>query len=197
MEFSYFETYWRLGLEHITDLNGYDHILFVAALTVVYSWRNWHNLLWLVSAFTLGHSLTLALATLKIVPINSDWIEFLIPVTILITSFLHLFISSKNDNHSSRFILFRYALALIFGLVHGLGFSTFLQSLLGREESLFLPLLAFNVGLEIGQLVIVSIISGVGTLLYHLKIPEKWWQTVILLITSVFAVFLLKEKWFF
>ncbi len=197
MEFSYFETYWSLGLEHITDLQGYDHILFIAALTVVYSWRKWRNLLWLVTAFTVGHSLTLALATLKIVPLNPDWIEFLIPLTILITSLLHLFISNENESDSSRFILFRYGLALIFGLVHGLGFSNFLQSLLGREESLFVPLLAFNVGLEMGQLVIVSVLLGLGTLLQFLKIPEKWWQTAILLLTAIFAIFLIKEKWFF
>lgn len=197
MEFSYFESYWRLGLEHITDLNAYDHILFVAALTVVYSWQKWRNLLWLVTAFTAGHSLTLALATLKIVPLNSEWVEFLIPVTILITSLLHLFSPAENANNSSKTIFLRYALALIFGLVHGLGFSNFLQSLLGREESLFVPLLAFNVGLEIGQLVIVSVLLGIGTLLGYLKISQKWWQSIVLLLTTIFAVLLIKEKWFF
>lgn len=197
MDISYFTSYGSLGLEHITDLNGYDHILFVAALTVIYSWRQWRNLLWLVTAFTVGHSLTLALATLKIVPLNSDWVEFLIPVTILITSVLHLSSSAENDTSSARFVIFRYGLALVFGLIHGLGFSNFLQALLGREESLLIPLLAFNVGLEVGQLVIVSILLVVGTTLTYLKIPQKWWQTAVLLLTAFFAILLIKEKWFF
>lgn len=157
---SVFELYLRLGIEHIADFTGYDHIIFVLALSVVYSFKQWKKLLILITAFTIGHSLTLVLATLKIVKIPTDLIEFLIPVTIVFTSLGNMFQKSDKIAHGAH--RFRYAMALFFGLIHGLGFSNYLRALLSEVESMLVPLLAFNIGIEIGQLIIVLVILGLA-----------------------------------
>jgi HupE / UreJ protein len=158
-------TYLRLGMHHIADLRGYDHILFVAALTVAYRPAEWRRLLWLVTAFTLGHSITLALATLDLVRANARLVEVGIAVTIVLSSLMAIASAVRagpGDTPSVRGQRLRYTLAAGFGLIHGLGFSTFLRSLLGGEESLFVPLLSFNVGLELGQLSIVLAVLLLG-----------------------------------
>lgn len=156
---SEFSLYLRLGFEHISDLNGYDHILFVIALAAVYPLREWKHLLVLITAFTIGHSITLALATLGVVNFNPDLIETLIPVTIFITAVINIAERFAKDPEKAlqRDWRMKYALAIGFGLIHGLGFSNFLRAVLGAEESLVLPLFSFNVGLEFGQLVILVI----------------------------------------
>ena len=146
-----FELYLRLGFKHIIDINGYDHIIFILALCAGYSFTQFRKILILITAFTIGHSITLALATLKLVTIRTDIIEFLIPVTILITAISNLFDSNRGKGN------FIYVVTLFFGLIHGLGFSNYLKELLGRESSIITPLLAFNVGLEIGQILVVAI----------------------------------------
>ncbi|QIP17547.1 HupE/UreJ family protein [Spirosoma aureum] len=161
-----FLIYLRLGFDHITDPSGYDHILFVIALCAVYTLRQWRQVLILVTAFTIGHSITLALATLQLITYKTALIELLIPITILITAITNFFfqetksrslVSSKQSGRP-----WRYGLALAFGLIHGMGFSNYLRSLLGREADIVKPLLAFNIGLELGQLVIVSIILAIA-----------------------------------
>ena len=152
-----FGLYFGLGREHILDLQGYDHILFVVALCAVYLLREWKQILTLVTAFTVGHSVTLALATLNLVTVNSAWVEFLIPLTIFTTAVFNIFRVEKSGGSSTRGLQLNYVFALFFGLIHGLGFSNFLKSLLGQEQSLFTPLLAFNLGLELGQLLIVVV----------------------------------------
>jgi ABC-type antimicrobial peptide transport system permease subunit len=147
-----FGLYFTLGRQHIADLNGVDHILFVTALCIRYLFADWKRLLLLVTAFTIGHSITLALSVLNIINFSTKWIEFLIPVTIIITAVSNLFI--KKFSYKSKYPLINL-LAIFFGLIHGLGFSNYLKSLLGREESVVVKLLAFNLGLEIGQLLIV------------------------------------------
>lgn len=156
---SEFSLYIRLGFEHISDLAGYDHILFVIALAAVYPLREWKHLLVLITAFTIGHSVTLALATLGVVDVNPDLIEILIPVTIFITAAINIAerFAKDPENALQRDWRMKYALAIGFGLIHGLGFSNFLRAVLGAEESLVLPLFSFNVGLELGQLVILVI----------------------------------------
>jgi hypothetical protein len=147
--------YLHLGFKHIMDWEAWDHILFVLVLTLRYQWQDWKKLLVLVTAFTIGHSLTLALSTLNWISIPSNLIEFLIPVTILLTAISNFWV--KSFDFKSKYPLI-YFLALFFGLIHGMGFSTYLKSLLGKEESILGPLFTFNVGLELGQLLIVSII---------------------------------------
>jgi len=139
---SEFQTYLQLGFEHILDLGGYDHILFIVALCAIYRVEQWKKILILVTAFTIGHSLTLALAALEVVKVNATVIEFLIPVTILLTALYHVF---KTDYNNQKAVL-NYSLALFFGLIHGLGFSNYFRALLGKEESIVQPLFALILG---------------------------------------------------
>nr|WP_295929066.1 HupE/UreJ family protein [uncultured Dyadobacter sp.] len=172
---SEFQAYLQLGFSHITDSNGYDHILFIMALCTVYTLVDWKKVVVLVTAFTAGHSVTLALATLGYVSIKPDWIELLIPVTIMITAFLNFFHKLPKGAYASREEgpAFRYSLALCFGLIHGLGFSNYLRVLLGKEAEIFNPLLGFNVGLELGQLIIVFIILVIAFVATELLRVQK------------------------
>jgi hypothetical protein len=147
--------YLHLGFRHIMDWEAWDHILFVLVLTIRYQWSDWKKLLVLITAFTIGHSFTLALSTLNWINFPTTLIEFLIPVTIIFTAVSNFWV--KTFVFKSKYPLI-YFLALFFGLIHGLGFSTFLKSMLGKEASILAPLCTFNIGLELGQLLIVSII---------------------------------------
>lgn len=159
---STFEAYLRLGFSHIADLQAYDHILFILALCAIYRLSEWRQVVILATAFTLGHSLTLALAALGIIPVNTTWIEFLIPVTIMATALYNVAAHQHQQQFAigSRAMRWNYAFALLFGLIHGMGFSNFLRSTLlpGEENQLITQLLAFNIGVELGQLAIVLVI---------------------------------------
>jgi hypothetical protein len=149
-----FGFYFKEGIYHITDYKGYDHILFVMALCLPYLLKDWKQILILVTAFTIGHSITLALSVFNKIIISSTWIEFLIPITILITALENLSQKNTDQKHAK----WRYVSALIFGLIHGMGFSNYLKSMLGKDESIVTQLLAFNIGLEAGQLLIVAVV---------------------------------------
>ena len=152
-----FELYFKLGLEHIADLQAYDHMVFLLALCALYQLSSWRKVAMLATAFTLGHSLTLALVALDILSISADLVETLIPITIIITAIFNLVNPSENlESTTFGKTMWRYyAIALGFGLIHGMGFSTYFSSLLGGEESIIFPLFAFNLGIEAGQLIIV------------------------------------------
>jgi hydrogenase/urease accessory protein HupE len=166
-----FWLYFELGREHIADLKGYDHILFVTALCLRYEIQDWKKILILVTAFTIGHSITLALSVLNFINVSTKWIEFLIPVTIVITALVNVF--QKNTQQKGRVSVI-YFLALFFGLIHGLGFSNYLKSLLGKETNIISQLLAFNIGLEVGQLLIVAAVLLVSVICIRLlKIQQK------------------------
>ena len=149
-----FWLYFQIGREHIADWKGYDHILFVVALCLRYMLKDWKKVLLLVTAFTIGHSITLALSVLDYVNVSIKWVEFLIPVTIFITAVANIF--EKDFQFKTKFPLI-YFFALFFGLIHGLGFSNYLKSLLGKETNIVGELLAFNLGLEFGQIMIVAV----------------------------------------
>lgn len=192
---SEFLLYLRLGFHHIADLAGYDHILFVAALSIPYAPRDWRRLAVLVTAFTLGHSLTLALATLRLVAVRGAVVEALIPATILATALL-TFAPRTADGHGAvaHVPRSRYLLAAVFGLIHGLGFSTYLRSLLGEEESIVLPLFAFNIGLELGQLMILSVVLAAGWLVARAGLTRRRWEWLLAGVTAGLAVVLLIQR---
>ena len=154
-----FWLWFSTGTEHILDWNGYDHILYVMALCVLFSVKEWRNLLVLVTAFTIGHSLTLAISALNVFTLKQSVVEVLIPITILFTCLANIY-NKKRLNQASRNspnnYTFNYILALLFGFIHGMGFSYLLRSMLGKGDSVVFPLLSFNIGLELGQLIIVA-----------------------------------------
>ncbi len=183
---STFSAYLQLGFDHISDLNGYDHILFIVALCAIYRLQEWRKVAILVTAFTIGHSITLALAALDIIPINGTLIEFLIPVTIMITALYNVIAHRSNtDNGNATFgrkINWNYGFALVFGLIHGMGFSNFFKSLVtpGQEGEFLRQLFAFNVGVELGQLAIVAIILLVAYVAISLvKVKQRDWNLFI------------------
>lgn len=192
---SEFEVYFGLGRDHILDYkNGYDHILFVTALCTVYQWRDWKRVLILVTAFTVGHSVTLALATLQIISVSADWVEFLIPVTIFITAFSNIF---KGDAAATtgRAVQLNYLYALFFGLIHGMGFSNYLRAILGKDRSIVTQLFAFNVGLEFGQIIIVAIFLTLAFLAVELvKVNRRDWRLVVSALIAGMALVLVHDK---
>jgi hypothetical protein len=190
---SEFELYFGLGKDHILDYkNGYDHILFVVALCALYLIRDWRKLLVLVTAFTIGHSITLALATLEIISVNQNLIEFLITVTIFITAVSNIF---RNTEISDRTTYINYGYALFFGLVHGMGFSNYLRSILGKDRSIVTQLFAFNLGLEVGQIIIVGVFLFIGFILVDLfTVNRRDWKLVISSIITGIALIMMKDK---
>lgn len=168
-----FSLWFETGLWHIADWQAYDHILFLLVLCGMYQWRDWKALLLLITAFTIGHSLTLALSVLDILTVPAVYVEFAIPLTILLTSVYNL---SKLNRKVGKGDALRYGMALFFGLIHGLGFSYLLKSMLGRQTDLLLPLFAFNVGLEVGQLLILLLVLLLSSLVLAVGRRERDWR---------------------
>jgi hypothetical protein len=191
-----FLLYFGLGKDHILDyVNGYDHILFVIALSAVYLVRDWKKILILVTAFTVGHSITLALATLRIIDVNTAWIEFLIPLTILITALSNLF--RKEDALEGKKIQANYGFALFFGLIHGMGFSNYLRAILGKSHEIVSPLLAFNLGLELGQVIVVTLFLVASFILVDLiGVNRRDWKMVLSSAIAGIAFILMKDRIF-
>lgn len=167
-----FKTYLTLGFEHILDIQGYDHILFIIALCALYRYSDWKRILILVTAFTIGHSITLALSALGVVVFRSDIIEFLIPLTIALTALYNVI---RKESESVNLNI-SYLIALVFGWIHGLGFSNYFKALLGKEESIIGPLFAFNIGVELGQLIIVMVTMAISMLLSkYMQVKHRDW----------------------
>lgn len=187
-----FELYFRLGTNHILDLAGFDHILFVIVLCSLYSYTDWKRIIILITAFTIGHSVTLALATFQLLIIDSALVEFLIPVTICITAAGNIL-----NPKVSKGVQLNYFFAIFFGLIHGLGFSNYLRALLGKEESLLNPLFAFNIGLEAGQLLIVLLFLLISFIpLRIFKVNQMQWTIVVSAIILGMAIMMMIESKF-
>jgi len=187
-----FPLYFELGWQHILDWKGYDHILFVMVLCGTYLLSDWRKVLILVTAFTIGHSITLALSVLRIIHVKTDLIEFLIPVTILVTAISNLMAGKSKP----KGIQLKYVLALFFGLIHGLGFSNYLNSLLGKSTNIVAELFAFNVGLEFGQILIVLGILLISFVLINIFRIKKWDWTFFLS-SAIFGIsfVMAAERW--
>lgn len=183
-----------MGLNHVLDFTAYDHILFLIVLSVVFNLKNWRKVLWLVTLFTLGHSITLALSAYKILNFRMDLIEFLIPLTIFITGLLNVltFNKFKQGNGSLNLML-----ALFFGLIHGLGFSNYFKMMIGQEEEKLFPLLEFAIGIEAAQIIIVLGILLLGAFLQNiLKVTRRDWVTISSSIVIGFAIQMMLDRVF-
>ncbi len=189
-----FQLYFGLGKDHILDyVNGYDHILFVLALCALYLVRDWKKIVVLVTAFTIGHSITLALATLNIITVKTELIEFLIPLTIFITAVANLFRNETAIDMGN--IQVNYFFALFFGLIHGMGFSNYLRAILGNSHEIPTPLLAFNLGLEFGQIIVVTFFLAISYILVDwLKVSRRDWKMVLSSAIAGIALVLMKDR---
>ena len=178
-----FGFYFGIGWQHIISSDALDHQLFIAALAAIYLLKDWKQVLILVTAFTIGHSLTLALSVMNVIWYNPKLVEILIPITIIITALFNL----TQKKFTPRSIRINYVLALLFGLIHGLGFANTIRFLLADDQSIGWSLFAFNVGLEAGQIVVVIALLLLSHLLVSvLKINRRDW--VIFLSAGVFAL---------
>jgi len=164
--------YFKLGWDHIIARDALDHLLFVLALSAIYLVGNWKQVLVLITAFTIGHSLTLALSVYEVVSIADKWVEFLIPCTIIVTAVFNLL----EKNYKPRSLRLNYFLALFFGLIHGLGFANYIRFMISKNDSMGWSLFGFNVGLEVGQIVVVAGILLLSFMLVNKAgFKRKWW----------------------
>lgn len=178
-----FNFYFGLGWEHIMSWDALDHLLFIAALAAIYILQDWKQVLVLVTAFTIGHSLTLALSVMDIFRFPANWVEFLIPCTIVLTAISNLF----QKKFTAKSIRINYFLALFFGLIHGMGFANTIRFMLAQDQSFGWGLFGFNLGLEAGQIVVVSTLLLVTQVLVTvLKINRREW--VIFLSAAIFSL---------
>ena len=183
--------YLQLGWEHIISKDALDHQLFILALIAIFSFRDWKKVLILVTAFTIGHSLTLVLSALDVFRFPSDWVEFLIPCTIVFTA-LDNIIFSKNEK---KLIQLNYYLALLFGLIHGMGFANSVRMMLASEQDITLPLFGFNVGLELGQIIVVAIALFIHYIFSEvLKLSNKIWIYIMSVPIFIFALKMALER---
>ncbi len=149
-----FATFVQLGIRHIVDVTALDHILFLLALAAIYRFSDWRDVIRVVTAFTIGHSITLVAAVFGYLPLSQSIVEFLIPLTIIATCIENILVKDRGESHTWR--RYRPVFATIFGLVHGAGFGGYLKSLF--VDSVTAPLFGFNVGIELGQIAVLAIV---------------------------------------
>ena len=177
--------YFKEGWQHIISFNALDHQLFIIALAAIYILKDWKKVLVLITAFTIGHSLTLALSIFDVIRANEKWVEFLIPITIIITAIFNYFI--KDFNKES--LQLNYFFALFFGFIHGLGFANSIRFMLASNQKIGAGLLGFNLGLEAGQIVCVTIILLSAYLVINIAgLKRTWWIYTLSTITILWAV---------
>lgn len=179
------------GISHITDLDGYDHMLFLLALSAPFVEKDYKKLIFLASAFTVGHSLTLAAAAMGILRFNSSTVELLIVVSIAITALLNFFIKE------SKVYWWNYLIAVGFGLIHGMGFSSYFKMMYSNDEGWLFKLLKFNIGVEIGQLLVLAIITGIGYIVTRvLKVKGIYWSYALSGLALLVAIRLIFDNLF-
>lgn len=183
------------GIQHITDFEGYDHMVYLIALVSIYDYREWKKIIVLATAFTIGHSITLILAGLELIHPDGAIIEFLIPVSILLTGLLNLR-HAKRFKDPVPYHGVRYLTAIGFGLIHGMGFSSFFRMILDDSESIVTPLLMFNLGVEVGQLAIIFVFLILTFFIQStLRIVQRDWTIFFSGLTSGIAAMLCIETW--
>lgn len=186
-----FILFFGTGWHHIISIDALDHILFIVALVSVYLVKNWRQILLLITAFNIGHSLTLALSIYDVIRFNQNWVEFLIPCTILITAVYNFTITKVDRNK----LHWNYLLALFFGLIHGMGFANTIRFMLSKQQGILLPLIGFNIGLEAIQIVVVTIIVGLSYIVVNkLKLRHQWWTIGLSSLAFVMALKMAAER---
>jgi len=174
--------FFELGLTHVLDIEGYDHVLFLIVLAAPYLFSNWKKVLFLVTVFTIGHSISLILSSYNVVSVNSGLVEFVIPVTIAITALFNIFSSGKVVGNTKIGLVF--FTTLFFGIIHGLGFSSYFKMIVGNTEYKFIPLIEFALGVEVAQIIVVIAVLALASVAQNiLSISKRDWVLVISSIT--------------
>jgi hypothetical protein len=194
---SQFWLYFKLGLEHVLDIHAYDHVMFLIALMIPYAFKDWKRIFLLVSLFTLGHTLSLILSVFGTVFIAPKYVEFLIPITILVTAIFHLFTAGKSSKKES--ISFVAVVTLFFGIIHGLGFSNYFNSILpGSAADKLLPLLEFALGIEASQIIVVFVVLVISYIVQTIfRFSKRDWALVMsaFIIGLVLPMLIENEIW--
>ena len=184
--------YFTTGWHHIISWGALDHILFIIALAAIYLTENWKQVLVLITAFTIGHSLTLALSVYDLIRLDDKWVEFLIPFTILATGVFNF----MTKNFKPKSLRLNYFLALFFGLIHGMGFANTIRFMLAKDQNIAIPLLSFNIGLEVGQIVVVAFILLFSFILVNkLKLNRQWWVWGLSTCAIIIALNMMVDRW--
>ncbi len=174
---SQFWLYFRLGLDHVLDWQAYDHVLFLVVLVASYGFSSWKRVLWLVTLFTIGHTLALFLSVYEIVRVAIDYVEFLIPVTILATAIFDIATAGKKLRNTNYSLL--YFTTIFFGLIHGLGFSSYFKMIASGSETKFWPLVEFALGIEVAQVIVVLAVMILGFICQNIfKVSRRDWILV-------------------
>lgn len=193
------ENFWfnvQYGINHVLDINAYDHVLFLIVLTIPYLFRDWKRVFLLVSTFTIGHTVSLVLAAYDIVSVNGQLIEFLIPVTILIVAVFNVFTAGKGPQKSKVGVLFFST--LFFGLIHGLGFAREFHMLVGKTDSKLELLVEFALGIEISQIIIVFCVLFLGYIMQTIfRFSRRDWMMVISAIVVGLVIPMIMRRWIF
>tara|TARA_B110001450_G_scaffold54668_1_gene51210 strand:- start:2615 stop:3196 length:582 start_codon:yes stop_codon:yes gene_type:complete len=189
-----FKLYFELGLTHVLDINGYDHVLFLVVLAAPYLFSSWKKILFLVTVFTIGHTVSLVLSSYNVVSVNSKLVEFIIPVTIAFTAIFNIITSGKRI-YSSKISLILLA-TLLFGVIHGLGFSNYFKMIVGNTDYKFIPMLEFALGVEVAQIIIVIVVLLLSTIAQNiLNISKKYWVLILSSITLGLVIPMLLSRW--
>jgi hypothetical protein len=192
MHMNDFVFYFKIGWEHIVNKSALDHIFFIAALAAIYILKDWRQVLILVTAFTIGHAITLILSAKNVINVDSAVVEFLIPCTIVFTAISNLFLKT----FTSRSIRINYFLALFFGLIHGLAFAQKLKWILAEDQSFMVAWLSFSVGLELGQILVVLLILLLAQVFVgFLKLNRRYWTMIVSIVVFILALQMAIVRW--
>ena len=191
-----FWIYLKLGLTHVLDVNAYDHVLYLIALVASYTFFQWKRVIWLVTIFTIGHTLSLVLAGYDILQVNMAWVEFLIPVSIILAAIYNLTIAGRRNQNKKKVLL--YIVTLFFGLVHGFGFSSYFQMLASKKEQILTMLIEFALGIELAQIIVVLLVLLISFIVRRaFRVATRDWILVTSSIVIGMALPILFEKWIF
>ncbi|MFM1877170.1 MAG: hypothetical protein RLZZ241_36 [Bacteroidota bacterium] len=190
-----FGFYGELGFFHVMDLAGYDHVLFLMALALPFGYAMWKRVLWLATLFTFSHCLALGLAAFDVVAFDSDWVEFLIPITIFLTALFDIYLARTTLNATTAFKVHLLSTGL-FGLIHGLGFSNYFRMLMAGAENKLVPLFGFALGIEVAQIVVLLVVMSITYLFINqLSIDKRWYIRIGAVLIAIVSAFLIGSTW--
>jgi hypothetical protein len=179
--------YIKLGLNHVLDFGAYDHILFLSALAIPFTFKSWKKVVLLATVFTITHCLSLMLSVYEIVVVDVSVIEFLIPVTIFLTAIFNILYHRMLQAHKT--IALHIFATAFFGLVHGFGFSNYFKMLVSGEEEKVMPLIGFAGGIELSQITIVLFVLIIAFLVQNtLKVKQSyfiWVASILVLLITI------------